>query len=62
MAVTMSSVVVTAGSAINSPTAGENDGHASRLEEIVVPRIGEVNGSLPSVLFAHFTEEHFRPE
>ena len=74
----VSSVVVTAGSAINSSTTGENDGHASRLEEVlirevhqpvssewkretyVVPRVGEVNGPFPPVLFAHFADEHYQ--
>jgi len=57
---TVSPVVMTAGSVEDSSTTGENDGHASRLEEVMVPHVDEVDSPFALIFFVHLTEEHWR--
>lgn len=49
---------ISAGSVEDLSTTGEDDGHAPRLEKIVVPRVNKMNSALSLVSFVHFTEEH----
>jgi len=57
---TVSSVVVTAVSVEDPSTAGENDSHAPRLEEVMVPHVDVMHGPFALVFFVHFTEEYPR--
>jgi len=59
---TVSSVMVTAGSVEDPSTTGENDGHTSRLEEVMVPHVDEMDGPFALVFFVHLAEEHSREE
>lgn len=47
--------VIATGSVEYPSTAGEDDSHASRLEEVVVPRINKMNRSFSLVSLVHFT-------
>lgn len=53
-------VVVVAGSIENLAATGEGDCNAPGLEEIVVPRVDEMNGTFSLVPFVHLTKEHPR--